>query len=421
MTSLSSRLPRSISVLRHREFALVQVGNAVSQIGTWGQYIALGWAIRELTSWPFAVSLSLVAQFTPLLLLGPVAGAMADRFDRRKLVVFGSLAAVPPAVALGVLTASGRQSVLTLLLLAALGGVATAFTFPAMSAVIGAIVPPGELAEAIASSTVISNLTRVAGPSVGALMIDTLGLQWAFYLNGLSFFAVVVAWSFVRKPTSTGTGREPFVAQFRLGLRFARDQKQIGFLLTVTLVMTLMVFHVALLPVITTDLLDASSSAFALLTIATGVGAIGGALLAGEFVTDRRRRGLIAGSMAVIACMYVVIALSRSLTVTSIALVIYGFGFFSSLTIIQGLLIAISPDAFRGRVMGLFSVTAGSVPLTALAAGGLGSWIGLTGAVLVAATVMAGLLAWMLVTGKLSLIRYELAEHSIPVSVEESS
>lgn len=387
----------------------MQLGNAVSQIGTWGQYIALGWAIRELTSWPFAVSLSLVAQFTPLLVLGPVGGAIADRVDRRKLVIAGSLAAVPPALALGVLTGSGRQTVPTLLLLAALGGIATAFTFPAMSAVIGAIVPPAELSEAIASSTVISNLTRVAGPSLAALMIETLGLEWAFYLNGLSFFAVVIAWALVRTPARVVTAHEPFLVQFRLGLRFAREHEQIGFLLAVTLVTTLMVFHVALLPVITTDLLDAGSSAFAVLTTATGVGAIGGALLAGEFVTDRLRRAAIAGSIGVIGCMYVVVATSTVLAVTAIALVVYGFAFFSSMTIIQGLLLAISPDAFRGRVMGLYTVTAGSVPVTALLGGALGSWIGLTATIGVAAVVMAALLVWVLATGKLALVRYELA------------
>lgn len=408
MTRVSTRLPRSVSVLRHREFALVQLGNAVSQIGTWGQYIALGWAIRELTSWPFAVSLSLVAQFTPLLLLGPVGGAIADRVDRRKIVIIGSLAAVPPAIALGVLAGSGHQTVPTLLALAALGGVTNAFTFPAMSAVVGAIVPPGELSEAIAASTVISNLTRVAGPSIGALFIETLGVEWAFYLNGLSFLAVVVSWAFVRTPTTVKGAREPFFEQFRLGLRFAREQQQIGFLLVVTLVSTLMVFHVALLPVITTDLLGASSSAFALLTTATGFGAIGGALLAGEFVTNHRRRVAIAGSIGVIASMYVVIALSRSLTITAVALVVYGFAFFSSMTVIQGLLIAITPDAFRGRVMGLYSVTAGSVPITALVGGALGSWIGLSATVGVAAVVMAGLLVWVLATGRLALVRYEL-------------
>ena len=115
MVAIRSRLPRSILVLRHRDFALVQLGNGVSQLGTWGQYVALGWAIRELSGWPFAVSLSLVAQFLPFLLLSPIGGAWADRLPRRRIVVLGSVCAVPPSIALGVLVATGDQTIALLL------------------------------------------------------------------------------------------------------------------------------------------------------------------------------------------------------------------------------------------------------------------------------------------------------------------
>lgn len=410
MSAVSSRIPRSLLVLRHRDFALVQLGNGVSQIGTWGQYIALGWAIRQLTSSPFAVALSLVAQFLPFLLLAPFGGALADRMNRRTLVVFGNLAAVPPAIALGILTATGEQTVPLLLGLAAIGGVATALTQPAMSAVVGEIVPTAELPEAIASITVVANITRIAGPTLGAVVISAWGLQWAFLLNALSFFAVVVAWAFVRTQLRAHRTHEPFFEQLRLGMQFARADEQIGFLLTVTLVVTLVVFHAALLPVITTDLLHAGSSGFALLTTATGVGAVGGALFAGEFVTDGRRRLAIAGALGVNACMFLVIATSRNLLVTSLALVGYGFAFFSSMTVMQGLLIAVSPDAFRGRVMGLYSMIAtGAVPVTALVGGGLASWLGPGGTVAIAAVVLVVLLVWILATHRLRLVHFDLA------------
>jgi MFS family permease len=409
-TTISQRIPRSLQVLRHRDFALVQLGNGVSQIGTWGQYIALGWAIRELTASPFAVALSLVAQFLPFLLLAPFGGALADRMNRRTLVVVGNMAAVPPAIALGILTATGEQTVPLLLALAAIGGIATAMTQPAMSAVVGEIVPTDELPEAIASVTVIANITRIAGPSLGALVISTWGVQWAFFLNALSFFAVVLAWAFVRTQLRVHRPHERFLEQLRLGLQFARTNEQIGFLLTITLVVTLVVFHAALLPVITTDLLHAGSSGFALLTTATGVGAVGGALFAGEFVTDRRRRVAIAGALGVNACMFLVIANSRTLWVTALALVGYGFSFFSSMTVMQGLLIAVSPDAFRGRVMGLYQMIAtGAVPITALVGGALASWLGPGTTVAIAAVVLVGLLAWVLARHKLRLVHFDLA------------
>ena len=224
MVAIRSRLPRSILVLRHRDFALVQLGNGVSQLGTWGQYVALGWAIRELSGWPFAVSLSLVAQFLPFLLLSPVGGALADRLPRRRIVVLGNVLAVPSSIALGVLVATGEQTIPLLLLLAALGGIATALTQPAMSAVVGEIVPEDELPEAVASMSIINNLTRILGPSLAALVISGWGLQWAFYLNAASFFAVVVAWAFVRTVTRAHETHEPLRRQLALGLQFAAER-----------------------------------------------------------------------------------------------------------------------------------------------------------------------------------------------------
>ncbi len=221
MVAIRSRLPRSILVLRHRDFALVQLGNGVSQLGTWGQYVALGWAIRELSGWPFAVSLSLVAQFLPFLLLSPIGGAWADRLPRRRIVVLGSMCAVPPSIALGVLVATGEQTIALLLALAALGGIATALTQPAMSAVVGEIVPEDELPEAVASMSIINNLTRILGPTLAALVISGWGLQWAFYLNAASFFAVVLAWAFVRTVTRPHETHEPLRRQIALGLKFA--------------------------------------------------------------------------------------------------------------------------------------------------------------------------------------------------------
>ncbi len=417
MAVVRSRVPRSILVMRHRDFALVQVGNGVSQLGTWGQYVALGWAIRQLSAWPFAVALSLVAQFLPFLVLAPFGGALADRVSRRTVVVVGNIVAVVPSVALGLLVATGSQTIPLLLLLAAAGGVATALSQPAMSAVVGEIVPAAELPEAVASVSVMTNLTRVAGPSLAALVISAWGLQWAFYLNAVSFLAVVIAWAFVRADTRRHSTHERLRTQLALGLRFARRDDQIGFLLLVTFVTTFVVYHAALLPVIVTDLLHDGSSGYALLTTATGVGAIAGALVAGEFVTDQRRRFAIAASIGFIAAMYLVISTSRVLVVTALALVGYGFAFFSLSTVVQGLLIAVSPDAFRGRVMGLYTMlTAGGVPIAALIGGTIGSVFGPGEAVAFAAAVMLVFLGWILAGRRLRVVRFDISaqDHDDP-------
>ena len=126
-------MPRSVRVLRHRDYTLVQAGNAVSNLGTWMQYVGIGWALRSLTSWEFTLGLSFVAQFGPSLVLGPVAGAVADRFDRRRIVLVGTLLQAVPAALVGVLITRGDLTIHWLLGLATAGGVAQAFVQPAAS------------------------------------------------------------------------------------------------------------------------------------------------------------------------------------------------------------------------------------------------------------------------------------------------
>src|SRR5260221_370390 len=199
---------------------------------------------------------------------------------------------------------------------------------------------------------------------MAALVISGWGLQWAFYLNAASFFAAVVAWAFVRTATRAHETHGPL-------------DRQIGFLLLVTFVTTFVVYHAALMPVIVTDLLHGGTSEYALLQTMTGVGAIVGAIVAGEFLTDRRRRIAIGAALGCIATMYVFISTSTTLWVTAVALAGFGFAFFVLSTVTQGLLIAGSPDAFRGRVMGLYTMmTAGGVPIAALIGGPIGSTVG---------------------------------------------
>ena len=144
------------------------------------------------------------------------------------------------------------------------------------------------------------------------------------------------------------------------------------------------------------------------------MGAIIGAIVAGEFLTDRRRRIAIGAALAIIATMYVIISQSTQLSITATALLGFGFAYFVLSTVTQGLLIAGSPDEFRGRVMGLYTMmTAGGVPIAALIGGAIGSIFGPAEAVGIAAVVMFSFLAWVLVTRRLRLVRLDV--HAEPI------
>jgi predicted MFS family arabinose efflux permease len=399
-TRVERLLPRSLRVLRHRDFALVQLGTGVSAIGTWMQYVALAWGIRQLTSWPFAIALSLVAQFTPSLLLSPIAGSIADRFDRRRVVIIGNLVMIGPAVAIGVLVTLRAQTILWLLGLAAVGGAAQAMTQPATSAIVPQIVPPDEIAQAIAGSSVIANVTRIVGPSLGALAINQLGLASAFYVNGLSFLGVVVAWLWVRPTPSRAEHHESFGKQTREGLLYAKSNPQVLQLLLLAVVMSAVVFQSALLPVIASTVLHSGAGGFGLLQSAGGPGAILGAVVAGEIITDRRRRVALVGGALLVGGGYALVAVSRSLWLTAGGVAVFGFSFFLVNAIGQTVLLTATPAQYRGRVMGLFSmVTVGGIPVAALVGGALGSWLGPTQAVGVAAVIVFAYAMWFLITG----------------------
>jgi MFS family permease len=393
MVEVRSRIPRSILVMRHRDFALVQVGNGVSQVGTWGQYVALGWAIRELSSWPFAVALSLVAQFLPFLLLAPLGGALADRVSRRAVVVVGNVLAVPPSLALGVLVATGNQTIPLLLLLAAVGGVATALSQPAMSAVVGEIVPVAELPEAVASVSVMTNLTRIAGPSLAALVISGWGLQWAFYLNAVSFLAVVIALFLMKGvPERSGGPRRNrgLFDDLAEGLRYAGKTRLVLTLLLMAAITS--VFgrsYQQLLPVFAREVLDRGATGLGLMMSAPGAGTLVGAMLLGALGDVRRKGVVFFAGIFTLSVLLIGFTLSRSFTLTIAILFLVGVVSITFSTMMSTMLQLTAPAQMRGRVMSLATVTMqGFAPVGALLTGALAVAIGTPRAVALAAVVV---------------------------------
>jgi MFS family permease len=167
---------RTLRVLKHRDFRLIALGNMVSQLGFWAQYVAVGLAARSLTDSSFLVASAFSAQFWPSLLFSPVAGVLADRYDRRRLVMFGNLAMVVPPLLLGLLAARGDLTIVTLIVLVFLGGAGLAFAQPATVAFIPALVPPEDLHAAIALNSGLTSSTRVVGPAIAGAIISAWGV-----------------------------------------------------------------------------------------------------------------------------------------------------------------------------------------------------------------------------------------------------
>jgi MFS family permease len=374
----ASRLPASLRVLRHRDFRRVAIGNFVSSLGTWSSMVGIGWAARSLTDSPQAITLAFAAQFLPNLLFAPFGGLLADRFDRRRLTIVGNLAMAVPSGVIGLLITTDRLTLQWLTAMAFAGGVASSFTMPASQALVPHLVPEDEVQLAVALTSALQNGSRLVGSAMAGVIISVLGTAAAFYWNAVSFLAVVWAWLLVRMVVvPLARAAESFFARLAGGLRYARRVPTVRYLLLLNIVMAILIMQAPLLPILVKDVLHANVSTYAFLQMGTGVGAVTGALLAGQWTTDDRRRRAISIGMLINAAAVTGIAFSRWVPVSVALQVVFGVGFFTTSTITQSMIMMATEDAYLGRVMALYSMAlAGMLPINALLAGYLADHFG---------------------------------------------
>ncbi len=418
-----SLVPNSLKVLRHRDLRLVVLGNLVSQLGTWSQYVGVGWAAKQLTDSKFAIGVAFAAPLAASLFLSPVAGVIADRVDRRKLVMWGNASMAIPPFIIGSLLMRDAIGVGMLIFLVFLGGVAQAITMPATLALVPQLVPAEELQQAVALNSGLINATRIIGPGIGGIAISLWGIGWAFHLNAISFFAVVIAWAFVHVPAMPETVEtESFGARLRGGFDYARGNRNVGRLLLLTAVGAFCVMHAPLMPVIVKDVLHGDAATYALMSSAPGVGALIGALLAGEITSGRARRFTMAACSIGVAIALLAVSLSRVVLVTAASLVVFGFCFFLLSALITTVVVLATVDEYRGRVMGFLSMAnAGIVPVSAIVAGFLASFIGPQWTVGMAATLLLTFSIWFIAAGKLSLVVGAGEEVEVPLPLPDAA
>jgi MFS family permease len=340
--------------------------------------VGIGWAARSLTDSPQAITLAFAAQFLPNLLFAPFGGLLADRFDRRRLTMIGNVVMAVPSAAIGLLISTDRLTLTWLIAMAFAGGVASSFTMPAGQALVPHLVPDDEVQQAVALTSALQNGSRLVGSAMAGVIISTLGTAMAFYWNAISFLAVVWAWMLVKLvAVPMARAAESFFSRLSGGLRYARRVPTVRHLLILNIVMAILIMQAPLLPVLVKDVLHADVSTYAMLQMGTGVGAVIGALVAGQWTTDDRRRRIISIGMLVNAAAVIGIAFSRWVPASVALQAVFGVGFFTTSTITQSMIMVSTEDAYRGRVMALHSMAlAGMLPFNAVLAGFLASHFG---------------------------------------------
>lgn len=407
-TEAASR--QAFAALRHRDFALFSIGTIISSLGTWAQYIGIGWAATTFTDSEILIGLAFSAQFMPSLLFSPVAGVVADRFDRRRIVVFGNLVMMVPPLIIALLVHLERATIANLIALVFVGGVAQAFTMPATTAFVPALVPPEDLQPAVALNSGLMFSTRIIGPGLGALAINLWGVAGAFAANSLSFLGVVVACALVRaRPDAPVGSGEAFVAGLRAGVGYARRTPAVRWLLMFVMMASFFAMHAPLLPIITEDVLDGDVTTYAWLSAAPGVGATIGLVFVGGIRGGRARSTAIVGSTVAIGGALGVVAIARVVPLSVTALAVFGLGYFVVSSLVTTMLMEVSADEYRGRVMGLFATAAvGAVPVNSVIAGVAASVIGAPVTIGVCAATILGFVVWFLSSGRTALLHVDV-------------
>lgn len=361
-------------VLARRNFWPYFVGNLLSNSGTWFQTIAQVLLVYRLTRSPFLVGVVNFSQFAAVIVLAPLAGNAADRFNRRQLVVATQVCAAALAGILAAITAAGRATPAIVIAIALALGVTMALSAPALQAIVPALVDRDELSQAIALNAVTFNLSRAVGPIAGVFVIAQFDIPTAFALNSFSYLALIAAMFLVEPRTERKfSGARPRLRDSLLLVR--ADRRLMAPLIVVGLVSLTADPVNTLTPAFSTEIFERPDTFAGYLVGAFGAGAVVAALVTGGRTPTYR---LIVVTLGLLGAGIVTFSISAMEAVGLVGLFVAGFGYLASVTAATSLLQLAVDESHRGRTMALWSLSfLGSRPIGSLVDGAIASLAGL--------------------------------------------
>ncbi len=364
---------RTFKAFLYRDFRLMWAGACTSSIGTWMQKLAQSWLVLQLSGSPFLLGLDSFLGEIPIFLFSLVGGVVADRYDRRKLLLASQVVQMSCAFLLTLLIALHVVRVWHILSLSFVVGFAQAFGGPAYQALIPSLVGPKDLTNAIALNSIQFNLARIIGPVLGGLALTYLGAAWCFGLNGLSFVAVIISLLIVQTRYVPAGSSESIATGVKQGIAFIRARSAMQPLILLAFVMTMLgIPLVVFLPVFARDVFHGGPSTYTLLLSLSGAGSVTGALVVAG-LSHRRRQGRNALLMltAFGACM-TGFALSRKLALSCVFVFLAGASLIAVFAQVTSLVQSLLTDEMRGRVMSVYNVAfRGGMPFGSLITGSL--------------------------------------------------
>jgi len=349
------------------------IGACTSSIGTWMQIVAQGWLIYRLSHSAFLLALDQFLNGLPIFLLSPITGVIADRVERRRILLVSQYVQMATAAILTVLVATGVVHVWHIISLSFITGFAQAFGAPAYQALIPTLVDREDMPNAIALNSIQFNLAVTVGPALAGQALAKLGETWCFGLNALSFLAPVISLTMITSRFYPEKVKESIFASFKKGIVFARQQVGMEALIFLAFCMTFLAMPIrTYLPVFVKDIFHRGPETYGNLLSLMGIGSISGSLLIAAAGHTERKGRIALGGLVVLGAGITVFGLSKSLPLSGAALLIVGAAMMAVFAMVNSLVQLITTNEMRGRMMSIYTFAfRGGMPMGNLVSGWL--------------------------------------------------
>jgi MFS family permease len=379
-----NRLPRVLRALRHRNYRLFIGGQLISLVGTWMQTVAQSWLVYRLTGSAVLLGVVGFSSQIPVFLLSSVGGTVADRYNRRRIVIATQTSSMILALILAGLTLAQVIQVWHIFILASLLGIVNAFDMPSRQSFIVEMVGREDLGNAIALNSSMVNSARMLGPAVAGILVSLVGEGWCFFLNGVSYIAVIAGLLMMnllpRRPARKETSAFRSILE---GFRYVWTTAPIRTLLLLLGLVSLMGMpYAVLMPLFADKILHGGPRGLGLLMAATGIGALVGALrLASKSDTRGLARWVMFASGGFGVCL-ILFSLSQTFWLSFALLLPTGFCMMTEMASSNTLIQSMVPDHLRGRVMAVYAMMfMGMAPFGSLLSGAVAERFGAPAAV----------------------------------------
>ncbi len=366
-------LRRVFKAFHYRDFRLMFTGACISSIGTWMQNLAQAWLVLDISKSPFYLGLDAFLAGIPIFFFSLIGGVVADRVERRKVLLMSQYVQMSSAFILTTLILVGAVQIWEILFLSFVVGLAQSFGGPAYAALIPSLVSKEDMPNAIALNSIQFNVARVLGPAIGGLALDNLGAVWCFGLNGLSFLAPILSLTVLSTrylPEKTG---ESIFASMKKGFKFIRHQGAMEGLIVLGFCVTALgIPMTTFLPWFAREVFRGGPGTFTLFLCASGSGAVAGALGV-AFLGNIRNKGRLALTMLVVLGGGISgFALSQSVVLSCVLLFLSGISLMAVFTNVLSLVQIITANEMRGRVISIYNAAfRGGMPMGNLVTGWL--------------------------------------------------